>query len=487
MENYIEELKQKKADTISSSMTQEEIDYIQQKKNKQKANRRNTNVLVDEIDNKSDTSKVDINDYHFGTPVPDSVVDSAARKNMKPPFSIPRQENYNVEYFVNQLVTQLDFNFLNTTYQPFTGGSSPIYLNPGFNALFKLGVIDLMEDYRITGGFRISIDLDNNEFFLAFDNFKKRLDKTLVFHRQAMENVTEYSLVKIRSHDVQYVIKWPFSNVLSLKGTGIVRWDKTIYASTDIQNLKEPTLNEYWAGIKAELIFDNTRPRGLNIFYGTRWKIFGEYYQRITDQFDYTIVAGLDYRNYKKIHKTFIWANRFAASTSLGNSPLIYYLGGVDSWLIPKFNTDITVNRSKNYAFQTLATNMRGFDQNIRNGNNFALINSELRFPVFRYFSKKPIKSEFFNNFQIIGFGDMGMAWTGWNPWSDENTIFKEVYTQGPVTVTIRNERDPIVGGFGAGLRTRILGYFIRVDYAWGVENLKIQKPLIYLSLTTDF
>ncbi len=487
MDAYIRELKERKPDTISSSMTQEEITYIQDRKNKQRNNRRNNNVLVDEIDLQSDTGRIDINNYRFGKVQTDTVKDSASQKKEKPGFIIPRQENYNVEYFINQLVTQLDFNFLNTSYQPFTGGTSPIYLNPGFNALFRLGVIDLMEDYRITGGFRLSVDLDNNEFFLAFDNHKKRLDKTLVFHRQAMENLMEYSLVKIRSHDVQYVIKWPFNNVFAVKGSGILRWDKTIYASTDIQNLKEPTINEYWAGLKGELIFDNTRPRGLNIMYGTRWKIFGEYYQRITDQFDYLVVMGLDYRNYQKIHKTFIWANRVAASTSLGNSPLIYYLGGVDNWLIPKFNNDITVNRSRNYAFQTLATNMRGFNQNIRNGNNFALINSELRFPVFRYFSKKPIKSEFFSNFQIVGFGDMGMAWTGWNPWSEENTIFKEIYTQGPITVTIKNERDPIVGGFGAGLRTRILGYFIRVDYAWGVENLKIQKPIFHISLTTDF
>jgi len=487
MDQYIRELQLRLTDTTSSTLSPEELEYVQQKKERQKAAKKMTNVLVNELDAASDTGAIDIDNYTFGTVKTDTVQDSAQKMPLKPGFTIPRQENYNVEYFINQLVTQLDFNFLNTTYQPFTGGSSPIYLNPGFNALFKLGVIDLMEDYRITGGFRLSVDLDNNEFFVAFDNYKRRLDKTLVLHRQAMENMTEYSLIKIRTHDVQYVLKWPFSNTLALKGTGILRWDKTIYAATDILNLAEPSTNEYWGGVKAELVFDNTRPRGINIFYGTRWKIFGEYYQNITDEVDYLAVLGLDYRNYQKIHKTFIWANRFAASTSFGSSPLVYYLGGVDNWLIPKFNPDIPVNPDKNYGFQTLATNMRGFTQNIRNGNNFALINSELRFPIFRYFSKKPVKTEFFSNFQIVGFGDLGMTWTGWNPWSDENTIFEDHYAQGPITVTIRTVRDPIVGGFGTGIRTRILGYFIRLDYAWGVENMKIQKPLIYLSLTTDF
>ncbi len=488
MEQYLDELESRKLDTVSSTLSPEELNYIQQKKSRQRPAHKPANVLIDELDPANDTSAIDINNYTFGAPPSDSVKDTVKPNGIQPGFVIPRQENYNVEYFINQLVTQLDFNFLNTTYQPFSGSGAPIYLNPGFNALFKLGVIDLMEDYRITGGFRLSVDLDNNEFFLAFDNFKRRLDKTLVLHRQAVENqADDGSLIKIRTHDVQYCIKWPFSNTLALKGSAILRWDKTIYAATDIVNLKEPTINEYWGGAKAELIFDNTRPRGLNIFYGTRWKIFAEYYERITKEMDYLAVLGLDFRNYKKIDRSLIWANRFAASTSFGSSPLIYYLGGVDNWLLPKFNNDITVNQTKNYGFQTLATNMRGFTQNIRNGNNFAVFNSEIRFPIIRYFSKKPVKSEFFNNFQIVGFGDLGMAWTGWNPWSEENTIFKEIYYQNPITVTIRKERDPIVGGFGGGLRTRILGYFLRVDYAWGVENMKIQKPIFYLSLTTDF
>jgi hypothetical protein len=257
MNQYLEQLEARKADTVKSTLTPQEQQYIQEKRTRQRPARKPASVLIDEMDAANDTSAVNINNYTFGNAPADSVKDTLKPKKILPSFVIPRQENYNVEYFINQLVTQLDFNFLNTTYQPYSGGNSPIYLNPGFNALFKLGVIDLMEDFRITGGFRLSVDLDNNEFFLAFDNYKHRLDKTLVLHRQAMENLTDYSLVKIRTHDVQYVIKWPFSNTLAIKGSGIVRWDKTIYASTDIQNLMEPTTNEFLSLIH---ISEPTRP-----------------------------------------------------------------------------------------------------------------------------------------------------------------------------------------------------------------------------------
>lgn len=111
---------------------------------------------------------------------------------------------------------------------------------------------------------------------------------------------------------------------------------------------------------------------------------------------------------------------------------------------------------------------MRGFKQNIRNGNNFVVWNSEVRWPIFKYLLNRPIRSDFVQNFQIIGFGDLGMAWYDLNPYSDENVLNKNVYVGNPVTLTIFNQKEPIVGGYGFGLRSRLLGYFIRVDFAWG-------------------
>ena len=74
-------------------------------------------------------------------------------------------------------VSQLDNTLLNQTYQIFTGGG--IFFNPGLNGFFKLGIRDLLEDYRITGGFRLSGDLNSNEYYMSYENLKKRLDKTI--------------------------------------------------------------------------------------------------------------------------------------------------------------------------------------------------------------------------------------------------------------------------------------------------------------------
>ena len=77
----------------------------------------------------------------------------------KTDFVLPKIRNYDVEYSIDHLVSQVDFSYLNDNYQPFTNVGAPIYINPGFNAFFAVGVTDLLEDYRITGGVRLSVDL----------------------------------------------------------------------------------------------------------------------------------------------------------------------------------------------------------------------------------------------------------------------------------------------------------------------------------------
>lgn len=397
------------------------------------------------------------------------------------------ERSYQVQYNISQIVSQVDFSFLNTQYQQFAGGVSPIYQNAGFNALMMVGTHDLFEDYRIIGGMRFSLDFSDTEFLLSYENLKHRLDKQVTFYRQNSKYYYDLFVTKQTSHTLSYILKWPFSEVSAIRGTILGRQDRLVFLSTDALTLKEPNYYGYWGGIKGEYIFDNTKPLTTNILRGTRSKIFGEYYQSLENEQKNLFVVGVDYRHYTPIYKTFIWANRIAASTSFGKNRLIYYMGGVDNWLFPKFNQETSIAEDQNYTYQTLATNMRGFSQNIRNGNSFAVINSELRLPIFQIFRSKPIKSSFVKNFQVVAFSDIGTAWTGSNPYSEDNSLFKQEIIRGPIKVTLQKQTDPIVGGYGFGLRTTLFGYFVRADWAWGVEDREIQKGIFYFSLNLDF
>ena len=398
--------------------------------------------------------------------------------------------DYETSFYTNYLVNQVDFSFLNESYQVFTGGA--VYYNPGFNMLFKAGANDLFEDYRLIGGVRFATDFNSNEFLLSFEDLKNRWDKQVIFHRQVFNATTQRSLLKTYSHEMLFILKYPFSQVAAIKGSAIFRNDRSVFLSTDLPNLNEGDIVRPWAGLRLEYIFDNTRSLGLNLYQGLRFKVFGEAYKQVDEKKSDLFVLGADFRHYTRVHRTLIWANRFAASSSFGNTPLIYYLGSLDNWtnLNPRvevFDQSVPIDYTKNYAFQTLATNMRGFTQNIRNGSNFALINSELRWPVIRYLVNRPLSSSFLNNFQVVGFFDAGTAWTGLHPWAGENAYDSEEYVSGPVTVVIDSNREPIVAGYGFGLRSRLFGYFIRLDWAWGIENRTVLPRMFYFSLNLDF
>ena len=131
---------------------------------------------------------------------------------------------------------------------------------------------------------------------------------------------------------------------------------------------------------------------------------------------------------------------------------------------------------------------MRGFNQNIRSGSSFAVINAEIRLPLFPYILNRPVRSDFLNNFQIVPFFDIGTAWSGSSPYSDENTFNQRIVAVKNVYATVINVRDPIVEGFGGGLRSKLFGYFLRFDMAWGIQDYELIKtPIYYVSMSTDF
>jgi Tol biopolymer transport system component len=440
----------------------------------------------------SDTTGVDINNYQISTDI--ATGKPVLRRNtvLQPEISggiikLPKPRNYNVEYSVNQLVSQIDFSNLNMSYQPYLGYAGPIYQNSPTNALFVVGATDLLEDYRLIGGVRLNASLVNNEYLFGYANLKHQVDREIYFHRTGFDVSYANAYVRHRIHEAHYVLTYPFTEVLALKGTLTIQNDKPYVLAYDYPTANMNVDANTWAIGKGELVYDNTRSLGTNLMLGLRYKIFGEYYQLIKSPSSNMIVVGFDIRNYTRISRSFIWANRFAGSTSFGQEKLLYYMGGVDNWLSPQFNTEYQIDYTQNYAFQTLATSMRGFRQNARSGNTFALFSSELRFPVFKYIFNKPLRSEFLNNFQVVGFTDIGSAWQGLNPLTDDNTYYTRTISSPPLDITVKVQKDPLIAGYGFGLRSTIFGYFLRADWAWGVEDQIIQPYIFYLSLSLDF
>ena len=463
----------------------------------------------------SDSLAIDINNYHFGNaptvspskadgPIKNSRLITLKTVNIKKeeekPEEVkpPKQENYRLAFLATDVTTAVNFEFANQLYQPFNGGP---YNSPGTGLVFKISLFDIMEDHNITGGARYGLNGTSTEWFLNYTNRKKRLDKEYSYQRQKLDQtrplvvnsqggVANYPVVSV-TNQVKLALSYPFNEVLALKTTFNLRNDRIVTKNVDEISRVEDDINNNWAGVKLEFIFDDTRDISLNIKNGTRFKIFGESYVQLDQSITDINIVGADFRTYTKVHKNIIWANRLAGSTSFGQRKLVYYLGAVDEWINfnERFNTNQNIAMDQNYYWQALATNMRGFQQNIRNGNTFVVLNSELRIPLFQYLIAKPIKSEFVKQFKIIGFGDVGTAWNGPDPYSDENAFNTRTVNSGggDVIVRLTNKKDPLVGAVGFGFRTKILGYYLRYDHAYGIEDGEFLKPRGHLSIGLDF
>ena len=406
------------------------------------------------------------------------------------------------KFKLEDIETKLDNEVLFEGLESFAGDDKELTQAPmGF--LVKAKTKDLFEDYEVTAGVRIPTRFNGAEQFAILDNNKALIDHRLAIYRKTESNRLQEFIFPTQTQRRstvlgQYRAKYPFDVYRSLSATGTLRFDKLFLQASDSFSADLPSENEKRLGLKVEYIYDNTIDIDLNVKHGTRYKFYSEILNRFNlefaDGFDFDIsrgftgVFGFDARHYIPLLGHGVLALRGAGATSLGNDKILYYLGGSDGSVISKFNQNIPIPQDQNFSYKVLAPHLRGFDYNIRNGSSFALVNAELRIPIFKYFIRRSNRSTFLRNFQIVGFADMGTAWHGLTPKSGDNPINSVTINQAPVLqVRVQYYKDPLVMGYGGGLRASILGYFVRLDYAYGVESRTVQSPKIYLSVGTDF
>src|SRR5690606_32416671 len=99
----------------------------------------------------------------------------------------------------------------------------------------------------------------------SYENLKKRLDKQLVFYKQGDDELSGFGAVRTNSYEFRGILKYPFNEQASIRGTLFYRRDETIFLSTDIFSLLEPNRYTNNVGGRLEYVYDNTISRGLNL------------------------------------------------------------------------------------------------------------------------------------------------------------------------------------------------------------------------------
>jgi outer membrane protein assembly factor BamA len=88
---------------------------------------------------------------------------------------------------------------------------------------------------------------------------------------------------------------------------------------------------------------------------------------------------------------------------------------------------------------------------------------------------------------QLTGFYDIGTSWTGKPPINTNTSTQNRVVRGDPFTAEIKDFINPWLYSYGVGFRSMMLGYYMKFDVAWPVENYKVQDPRIFVTLGFDF
>ncbi len=421
-------------------------------------------------------------------------------RNGQEKFNSARMLAYRMTFGMTDFDIDLNNDLLFTGLNTYAGSNRGFEF-PETGILMKTEMRDLFENYIVSGGARVPLSFRGTEFFLSVEDRKFQLDRKISIYRKSEKEKSDERFVgqpdtRNTTHIGVYQLNYPFSIFSSVRLTGTLRFDRTTLLPDEMGELNADNLNQQRIGLRLEYVFDNSYETLPNIRHGSRAKVYVEGMNRFQLQFDpyifdanqaFMTTIGVDARHYIRLDRRSIFAFRAAGATSFGSERILYTLGGVKNWISADYNRSTPRPISNDFAFQAAANDMRGFRQNIRNGSTYVLGNVELRVPLFNYFSKKEIKSKFFRNFQVIGFFDAGTAWLGSSPNSEENLLNREILTNPVSQVDVRYFRDPLVLGYGAGLRLNLLGYFVRLDYAWGYETRQQTDPIFYFSLGHDF
>jgi hypothetical protein len=493
---------------------------------KQKMAEYNTAALEKGMKNNMPVDTAKKQDDFFQSEFANEKKDSTAQKTSGAASSDVESENASVlknikhfaykppKFYVESAAGGFNNSVLINRYQKYGGAgqSGPIKLNSStpLNGLVRIGTSELMEDVKITGAYKISTNLKDNEWFVNYQNLKRRIDWGVSYYRNVQQlnfgtNLGIYPGREI-TNLYQVNIAYPFDIHKSIRLTTGIRSDKDVLSAVDPNSLTAADVKTLYSVTHLEFVTDNTLNPTMNIWNGMRYKIYLDWNRQVnkvlTSDGPNTYNVGFDYRYYYPIFQNFIWAGRAAGDFSFGNQKIIYYLGGVDGWLMfgqnqkldpttgdlikeRYYNSSNTPALDQDYAFQSLAVNMRGFIQNVANGNNAVVMNSEFRLPVFSTLLKRPINNAFLRNLQLIQFTDLGTAWNGaYNSLKRPSVI----YGSGNVQVKVKaGGVGPFAGGYGFGVRSTLLGYFLKLDAGWPMNGFFKNKPIMYFAMGLDF
>jgi hypothetical protein len=365
----------------------------------------------------------------------------------------------------------------------------------GFGINLESNMSDLLSNHRVNLGIFLILDFQSSSIFGEYQYLKHRVDFGVKMERITYFATSSDFYQKYVMNKITTTISYPFSPYTRISISPQFVTNRFTELSDNISLFLVPDVLEKYLGNTTELVYDNTTTFGMNMMEGTRAKVMLENYANTQNKERNFSNFLVDLRHYRRIHRGLTLALRGAYGASFGNASKKFLLGGMDNWL---FNSSGDGGESNPLAmangvpnmdvlFLKYATNMRGFKYNTQSGPNFLMFNTELRLPIIQYLYSGTVSSPFWRNLQLIGFYDFGAAWTGQSPFSTNNNLNTKNIQSNNFQATVTNYRNPFLYSYGVGMRSMFLGYYTKLDIAWGTQDNKQLSPRFYLTFGYDF
>jgi hypothetical protein len=400
--------------------------------------------------------------------------DSLAKERV---FDKDKSKPYLIHLTSDYVSAQLDNSLLINKYQPYKFNQGQFHQQV-LSGMTKYTFSDIFEDHKATVGFRIPSTSKGGDFFVEYDNFKKRMDWGISYFRHVekftLPNDTNWSnqygynvpnYIKQKTHYFEARALYPFSRYQAIKMTIGIRKDQQVFIATDKYSLTYPDTNQVWTIARVEWMRNKIKNESQDLKKGYSIKLFIEYQNEIAggkSSFFHLGGAGL---YFKPIYKNTLWANRIQTALSGGESEgMMFVMGGVQNQLAPLIDSSVKFSQKDHYSYISYASSLRGYAQNIRAGNVFALLNSEIRVPILPLFFNQTTALTSLNKLQAVVFTDIGNAWK------------------------LSSPTPKLALGYGVGLRTVLVSYYVRLDCAWrNLSQLNIKNPIWHVAIGREW
>jgi outer membrane protein assembly factor BamA len=358
------------------------------------------------------------------------------------------------------------------------------------SGLAQLSITDVLGNHQATVATSLNFSLKDSDFFASYAYLKRRTHYAGILYHTRYFFLTNSQLAADRLYGLNLQMERPF-NKFSRVETGVqllnisreiidnryqspfIRGGFFAGTTRGLSGQSLPTRRAYTTSLA--LVNDNTLAGYFGPVDGSRTRLgFERSWQGLTYN-----TTELDTRHYFRVLRDYTFAFRLAGGVSYGRNRQVFFLGGVNNEINPRFATNSRLNdlNSDEVFFSKFVWPLRGLDLFEQSGDTYLLSNIEFRFPIVRQLQLGWPLPFLFQDVEGDLFLDIGGAFdrAHFDPWDarDGGLILNGFNPR---------KRGGFAAGYGLGIRVNVGIFLFRYDLAWPTDLSRTYSPKQYFS-----